>query len=293
MKTIKTYISVIVGMIGLVGWAQQDGVVTQYNDLMNIYNPAYSGMNEEGNFTTAYVKQWAGAAQSPTSMFIAYDKKLSSGLGVGLNILNDKTFVETNNVVSLDLSYGIQLTNGSSLYFGLRGSGVFYNLNASGLTLIDSAIDPSLVDISVSKPNLGFGFHLINEKWDMSISIPKFFETTRIAEENGVNLLSTSKMHVYSSFGYKIRMNDQFTVRPSVLMTYVDGIDPLLDINTMVSYNNILECGLTLRSNKGISALSTFKLNEKLKIGFAYGMGARGSVASVNNNLEFLLRTGF
>ncbi len=294
MKKLKLYTTALFLGVMTFSWSQQESSVYQFNDLMLIYNPAYAGTSTQANITTAYVKEWAGVALSPETKFLSYDKALGKGLGLGLSVINDNTFVETQNLLSLDFSFKIQVSEETDLFFGLRATGMFYNLNASGLETLSSVSDPSLVDISLFKPNMGFGFHLKNHKWNMALSIPRFFNTSRISEENGIALLSTGKTHVYGSASYNFALDgaNTFVLRPGVFFRYAGGIPISTDLNATLIYNQKVEFGATYRVDSNFAALYAVQVSPKFKLGVAYGMSAR-DLQDIDSNYEFMLKYSF
>ncbi len=290
-KTVAYLIVMIFGTISF-GWSQQDVAVTQFNEMMLIYNPAYAGNGERANFSSAYIKEWSSSPSGPQTNFFAYDKPLAKGLGLGVSYFNDKSFVESQSFASIDLSYKVQVDEITHLYFGIRASGVFYNLNASGLITNSTVDDPSLVDTSIFNPNVGFGFHLIGKKWDFSLSVPRFFNSNRVSEENGVALLSTSKTHLYSSLGYNYMLNDNGTLvlKPTLLMRYVGGSPITYDALVMMDFNQKYSLGISYRSSDSLAGIVALDVSDNIRFGASYGFSSNESIAKENTNYEFFLK---
>lgn len=290
-KTVAHLIIMIFGTISF-GWSQQDVAVTQFDELMLIYNPAYAGNGERANFSSAYIKEWSSSPFGPQTNFFAFDKPLAKGLGLGVSFMNDKTFVESQGFASIDLSYKVQVDEITRLFFGIRASGVFYNLNASGLVTNSIVADPSLIDTSIFSPNVGFGLHLIGEKWDFSLSVPRFFNSNRVSEENGVALLSTSKTHLYSSLGYNYALNDSgnLVLKPAVLLRYVGGSPITYDALVMLHMNQKYSLGVSYRSSDTLAGIASLDISDSFRVGASYGFSTNELLANENSNYEFFLK---
>ena len=113
--------------------AQQDPNYTFYRYNMNIYNPAFAGSSEAAEFSLGIRSQWAGIEGAPESQSAIFGMPVGKNVGLGASILNDRTFIEQQTWVAIDISYFIQLNDDHRLYFGIKGSANSYDANTDGL----------------------------------------------------------------------------------------------------------------------------------------------------------------
>lgn len=101
--------------------AQQDPNYTFYRFNMNVINPAFAGAGEATNIGLNVRSQWAGVQGAPETQTLVFGTPIGKNVGVGLSVVNDKTFIEDQTSVSLDFSYKLKLDEAHDVYFGLKG----------------------------------------------------------------------------------------------------------------------------------------------------------------------------
>jgi type IX secretion system PorP/SprF family membrane protein len=274
--------------------AQQESSLTFINYHMNLLNPAFSGIDNETSIKTSLRKQWSGVQFAPETQAISFSTPLGRNLSLGLSIVNDKTFIEKDAFVGVDLSYKLQLDRLSNLYFGLKIGGSNYNVNVDGLETYSINSDPALSSISTFNPNIGLGFLYKREKFYVSLSIPKLLSTTRAKNNEGYASLFSDAPHSYLGAGCDFNLDEYeaFTLKPSILFRYVNGLPLTVDFNTMVDYSNKFELGFLYRTSKIAAFKTLFKISNRLNLGYGYEIGT-AQLASAGNSNEFFLQFKF
>src|ERR1700759_2027143 len=90
-------------------FAQQESLFTMYRYHMNVINPAYAGVDKETVLTSTYRDQWVGIPQSPLTQAVSFGTHVGKNVGLGLSMVNNKTFIENQTFVGLDFSYKIKV----------------------------------------------------------------------------------------------------------------------------------------------------------------------------------------
>ena len=75
-------------------FAQKESVLAFYRTNMNVVNPAYAGVDNLSTVTTNFRKQWTGIEDAPETQSVSASTSLGGNLGIGLSVINDKTFIE-------------------------------------------------------------------------------------------------------------------------------------------------------------------------------------------------------
>jgi len=202
-STIKT---IVLGGIGLFcmeqTYAQQDPQYTQYMYNQSNINPAYAGSNEGLNIFGLYRTQWVGLEGAPKTATVSVNTPLGdSGLGLGVNFVNDHLGVMDDNTLSIDLSYAIDLNYQYKLAFGLKGSANLLDVNFSKLHIYNPS-DPVAADDIKNKftPNVGAGLFLYSDKAYVGLSAPNLLTRSRY-NDNDINTMR-QKMHFFLTGGY-------------------------------------------------------------------------------------------
>lgn len=293
MKKIHKIVIIIVLFLSIRAISQEESNITMYRYHMNLFNPAYAGINNETLLTSTLRRQWSGVPDAPSTQTVSFAMPVGQNLGIGISVLNEKTFIEKQNNIAVDFSYKLIMNQNTDLYFGLKAGGSFYDLNLSGLQTYNVMVDNALTNISTFNPNVGVGAVLRNEKWFLALAVPKLLSTTKARNELGYATIATDRPHFYVSGGYDFELSDSFTLKPSTMLRYVNAAPISIDLNTMLSFENKFEIGATYRTDQAYAAMSTITINNHFMFGFAYEMSSRASLARARNTNEILLRFKF
>ncbi len=271
MEKIVYILTAAVLLFSNVLFSQQESNFTLYRYHMNMVNPAYAGVDGQTVITGSVRKQWTSIIDAPSTQAVSFGTCLGKNLGFGISVVNDKVFIEKQNVVGIDFSYKVKFDNVVDLYLGIKAGGAFYDVNTSGLR--GDPNDPSLVSESTFNPNIGVGALLKSKNFFMSLSIP-----TLINSENSRNLIDTDrkipvhKPHVYWSSGCDINLNPSasLVLKPSFMFRYVNGSPVSVDFNTMLKIQQYIELGGMYRTGKSYAGIVNFTVSKKLMAGYAY-----------------------
>jgi len=119
MKTI--YICIALVLSSLYSFAQQDSQYTQYMyNTVNI-NPAYAGSRDALSIFLLHRTQWVGLDGAPVTNNASLHTPIGdSNFGVGLSFVNDRIGPATENMISADLAYFIQISANYKLSVGFK-----------------------------------------------------------------------------------------------------------------------------------------------------------------------------
>ncbi|WP_213523323.1 type IX secretion system membrane protein PorP/SprF [Nonlabens sp.] len=289
------YISNLLILVVSISWSQQETAITQYWSNMNIINPAYAGYDGQTSATIMVRDQWSGIDQSPQTQMLTFDTYLGRNVGLGLSMMRDKTFIETQTVVSIDFSYRLKVSEKTQLFLGIKAGGNDYNVNTVGLNTYNIFSDPSLESINNFTPNVGLGGLLVRGDWYVSLSVPRLLNTERARNDNGQATVATDRPHYYLSSGYKLGLDTDrvWTINPSFLLRYVNGAPISIDINTMLRLENKFGFGVTYRTDQALAWICSISISPNFTLGYAYETSTRSTLAQSGNTNEFMLSLRF
>lgn len=278
---------------------QQDPNYTFYRYNMNLINPAYAGSQDtvEGTTTSGgsevgmnIKSQWAGIEGAPETQSFFFSTGLSNNVGLGVSIINDKTFIENQTFIGVDFSYRLQVAQNTNLFLGIKAGANSYSVNTSGLTTYGIGADPSLTGLEGTfSPNVGAGAYLKSDKYYVSFSVPKILSQNRLSQENGIAQLGNNKVHMYLSAGYDISLNSTLVFKPSIMTRYIEATPLSLDFTGMLSFNDRFDLGAGYRYDEGISAIAIMKVSNWLEMGYAYEFTSQSPITSGNMGTHELL----
>lgn len=269
MKTILTIICT--SMLFSLGYSQQDSQYTQYMYNTSLVNPAYAGSRETLTAFLLYRNQWVGLDGAPVTNNFSISTPIGdSNFGVGLNFVNDKIGPVTENEISVDLAYFIQISENYKLSLGLKGTANLFNLDVNKLRIYDP-LDPQFQNVDTEfSPNVGAGLYLFSDKTYFGLSVPTFFESYRY-NDNNVEI-TKEKMHFYFIAGHVFTLSDNIDFKPALLTKSVEGAPLQTDITANFLFFDKLTLGAAYRWDASVSALAGFQISDSWFIGYGYDM---------------------
>ena len=269
MKT--KLITLVLVLISMMGYAQQDSQYTQYMyNTINI-NPAYAGSREVLSIFGLYRAQWVGLDGAPTTASFSVNSPIGdSSFGVGLSFQSDKIGPATESMIAADVSYFVQISENYRLAFGLKGTANLFSIDVNKLT-IQTPNYPRFQNLSDDfSPNLGAGVYLYSNKFYAGLSVPNFFETNHY-EDNSVSI-TKEKMHYFFISGYVFDVGRNLKIKPSILMKAVEGAPLQGDASLNFLLYDKLTLGAAYRWDAAWSAMAGFQISNSIFAGYAYDM---------------------
>ena len=271
MKTIKIILSLLVLMATASTVAQQDPNYIFYRYSMNLVNPAYAGASESSELGLNIRNQWVGVEGAPETQSLFFGTHIGKNIGLGISVINDKTFIERQTSIMIDVSYRINLSRFTTLFFGIKAGASSYNVNTAGLTSFGIGSDPSLTGLDGTfSPNVGAGAYLKGQSYFVSLSVPKVLSPDRIEQGNGLAKLGSDKVHMYLSAGHDFDLGKSVIFKPSFMVRYVDSAPVSMDLTAAFLLKERIELGLAYRLNEGIAGMLIFNASDRFAVGYAY-----------------------
>jgi len=282
MKKITTIkISVIVFLIlslssSLSVFAQFDAMFTQYVNNEMFINPAYTGSKEGLCVTALHRQQWVSFEGRPVTTTLTMHSPIgNNNMGLGLSLLDERIGVTKRNIIYLSYAYKIQLNTKSHLAFGIMG-GVHIQSDNYADVLTDQNNDPwfSQNVHNRTSPNFGFGVNYYTDKFFAGIAIPRLLDDKIGYNDLGkpfTNLnLEPASFHYFLTIGRVCTVNDNFLIRPTVMVKAVKYAPIEFDINVSTLINQHLWLGASYRSKADICANLGLQLGPRYLISYSY-----------------------
>ena len=262
--TIITFIALFI--VGRVAIAQQQAMFSQYMYNGLAINPAYAGSQESASMTALMRQQWVGMEGAPsTQTFSAHMPVEKKRIGFGLMLLHDRIAVTDQTGVYGSYAYKIPLRKGQ-LALGIQAGFTYYSSTFSEVSLTDHTF--ANADVSEFHPNFGFGAYYTTEKFYAGFSIPQLVQVKLDRENPDVNGLILR--HYFVHTGYVFDLNQDFKLKPNVLIKMVPGAPLEFDLNVNLYYKNLLGLGLSWRTMDAFVVLLQVQITNKLQFGYAY-----------------------
>ncbi|HMQ00369.1 MAG TPA: type IX secretion system membrane protein PorP/SprF [Cyclobacteriaceae bacterium] len=271
----KKYSFLLIFVLGIKAYAQQDPVYSQYIFNPFLLNPAYSGFSKDLNAMGAYRVQWAGFDGSPVTMSASANMSfVENKMGVGFFAMNDRIGTSNTTEFFATYAYHLELTNGSRISFGLQAGGMNFTNDYNELNAAPG--DPLLQSrISEFAPNFGTGVIYSSDRIYASLSVPRLLKSST---KSGGEEVSFYNQHFYLQAAYMIFLSSRVRIKPFILGSFVSGSSPNIDIGSLMIIDNSYGIGLLSRKFHTYGALVNFNIGDNLRIGYVYEMPTNKSV---------------
>ncbi len=293
MKLINTiFVLAFLTLSGAV-FSQQDSNRAFFKQSMNLVNPAFAGSqasfsDSKGNtaanapeFGINFRSQWAGVDGAPETQSFFFSTPMGKNVGLGVSVVNDRTFIENQTSLAVDFSYQLKLNDNNLIYLGIKAGASSYNANLLGLTTFGFGSDPSLNNINGGfNPTIGVGALLKGKKYFVSISTPNFLNSERLQDNDGIARLGASRAHFYFAGGFDIALSNSLDIKTAGIARYVEGAPFSIEVNTLFSFNDKIQLGPSYRFNEGIGGLFILKAADWVDIGYSYETGLNSLAAA-------------
>jgi len=137
-------LSILLFIIGLSAYSQQDPQYTQYMYNMSVLNPAYALDDADAiHLGGLYRAQWVGSVGGPTTGSFFAHTRLTNRLEGGISVVHDQigdVVKETNAFV--DIAYVLPVSSTAKLSFGVKTGMTFFDTNFNGFVYSDPELDP-------------------------------------------------------------------------------------------------------------------------------------------------------
>ena len=288
----KTILTIICAFILQSMYSQQDSQYTQYMYNTPLVNPAYAGSRETITAFLLHRNQWVGLDGAPVTNNFSINMPVGdSNFGVGLNFVNDEIGPVSENEISADLAYFIQISENYKLSLGLKGTANLFQLDVNKLRIFDPA-DPQFQNVDTEfSPNVGAGLYLFSDKTYFGLSVPSFFESYRY-NDNNIEI-TKEKMHFYFIAGHVFTLSDNIDFKPAVLSKIVEGAPLQADVTANFLFFDKLTLGAAYRWDASVSALAGFQISDSWFIGYGYDLETTKLANYNSGSHEIFLRYEF
>ncbi|SCX88377.1 PorP/SprF family type IX secretion system membrane protein [Flavobacterium caeni] len=249
--------------------AQQDPGYTQYMYNTMVVNPGYAGSAGVLEGTLLHRSQWTGIDGAPQTQSLTIDSPLSNEkIGIGLSVVNDK--LGPSNELSLDanVSYTISFSHDTKLVFGAKAGIRSMSVDWSKGRYYDDVDALLNNNISKTKPSVGAGLYLYQDKWYAGISVPSFLRSEYYDDIQEAVL--SDRLHYYAIAGYVFDIGDNLKLKPAVLGKFVSGAPVTVDLSLNALIMEKLTAGVSHRFDDSVSALVGFQITPGLFAGYSF-----------------------
>ena len=315
-KMTTQYLIAAMLCISEIAVAQQRPQYTQYVLNNFLLNPALSGIENYTDIKVGYRQQWTGLQDAPKTSFASANWALGDAYlwpnalsfeeegndprarsllqhytaspahhGVGISLFSDKAGQLTTQNLSLSYAYHLQLGNELNLSAGVAAGINRIGIDVNSL-LLEVSNDPALAGINKTslRPDLSAGLWLYGAKFYAGLSAQQLLPQRVLETSNGKMI-----PHFFLTSGYKLYLDDNLHVLPSVMLKGVAGAPISMDANVKMGFKDRAWIGMGLRNSNALNVMAGFNVSHLINLSYSYDF-TTSQLASVDNGShEFVL----
>lgn len=270
----KKLFGLLLLLVRLTSYGQQDPLYAQYLNNPLLLNPAYAGSNQLWQSTAGYRTQWSGFDGNPTTLnFSSHLSMVDNKVGLGLTIIQDKIAEVKNTEFNLNYSYRLAIKENHYLFFGLSTGMMRYNSDP-GLLNLQRQDDPSFTYTNEFQFNTGAGIMLKGDQYIIGLSVPKLIPSKISYTDNTVQVYN---QHFYLFGSYIHYFNERFQLKPSLLLKGTQGSPLSVDLNINIVIDQNYSLGLLTRNLNTFGLLAQIRMKQ-YRLGYVFEMPTNQSV---------------
>lgn len=269
---------------------QQLDISSLYNINKYEINPAVAGSETNIPLAFSFRKAWVGIKNAPITQVLSSHMQISS-MGVGVKMFNATQGPLRRTGMEATYAYHFPInSNNSKLAFGLSGIFYQYFLDKENLELEDPD-DLALLGVDQKfMPDAAFGVYYYNDDFFVGFSVYQLFQGRVRFDVN--NIADNRQIrHYYFNSGYRLYINDAFTLEPSLLFKFIETGSWQSDINLFVTYMKSVSLGLSYRSGNAVVIQAGYS-NKQINVGYAYDLSLSDikTVSTGSHEIIFVYR---
>ncbi|PCH92538.1 MAG: hypothetical protein COB85_08065, partial [Bacteroidetes bacterium] len=218
-------------------------------------NPAVAGSEKSTILSLSIRNQWLGFKDAPSTQVLSIHGSVNEKTGLGALVFNDNTGLLSKTGIQLTYAYHFDLNKAGKISVGLSGMFYQHSVDKSSIKLADpndSAVQGEKEKTMV--PDASFGLYYYSDKLYIGFSMPQLIQSrlgfNELADSSKLNQLV--RHYFLSGGGYKFKINDNFTIEPSILLRAIAQAPVQVDINAKLTYKKLLWLGLSYRNEESL-----------------------------------------
>ncbi|NLL29080.1 MAG: type IX secretion system membrane protein PorP/SprF [Bacteroidales bacterium] len=258
----KNIIIIVLLTFTLHSVAQQNSILNQYIFNPMSINPAYVGTKQWTNINISYSSPWINFKGAPSTQMISADGALSQSMGLGVQLINEKTGAQCQQGLYGSYSYIVKLNKKFNLSMGLTAG--ISNFAIDGTELNPETIDDNYIPVNRQNSlrfDPKFGLFLYSERFYAGLSITDMLGDM-IKNYNGFKIAQAR--HYYLTAGYVFDINQDVKIKPSFLLREDFKAQTNMDLTAHFLFKETFWFGATYRF--GMNILTSPELGNNLKM---------------------------
>jgi type IX secretion system PorP/SprF family membrane protein len=274
-------------VISSLTFAQQEPQFTAFWNNYSLFNPGYTGVNNDIYGATSHRQQWVGIPGHPITSTANFDIKLDPIKGaLGVGTMRDRYGALGSDRVYLTYATHIDLGIGT---LGVGASAVYNRMRLDGNLLSPSSQGPPFIleeVLTQSKMNINLGAYYKTEVFEIGASV------TQANEPLYDYISGKNARHYFFMTAYTFNLSEIIELKSSLYTKSVIHTPTVLDINNLVTFNKKYWSGVTFRGSRdeaiAFSVQAGATILDRYRVGYSFGTPLNDLAGATQGSHEFI-----
>lgn len=266
----KKILLILTLVLGAQGFAQQEAIYSQYMFNQFVINPAYAGSRNSMSAVLLHRTRWVGMEGAPTTSTLSVHSGIKkSNFAWGLNFASDRLGATSNTYVGGTGAYHVRMSRGK-LAFGLRLGMYNSAVNGANLDFRDETDEFNTgAKQSAITPSGDFGIYYYTRKFYIGLAF-NHMGVRQMKYDDLPNASFYLSTYTTLGMGYAFVMNENLTLKPSLLLKATNNSEGDLDLNISALLYQRVWLGVSLRNQNTVNFLLDINITDYLRFGYSY-----------------------
>jgi type IX secretion system PorP/SprF family membrane protein len=270
----RLYLIIILAVFGISNFAFGQQYPYYYQYILNKYtlSPAYAGLYGIPEAYVSYRQSRLNTNYTPKTLDFNMNAPIAKKVGLGINVLNDKSDIFTNTYATASYTYHLQVAEKHFIDFSLLGGFNQKKIDLSGLSGIN---DPNVYDPNdpLTKGNrelnqtsllLGGGLMYRFQKLNIGAWSPGL---------NGTSMkLQSFKKHFIAYASYDFKLNDSWNLEPIAEVKITENSPLNFDVSAVARYKEKYLAAVTFKRNTILGISLGGEITKNVVFMYSYDM---------------------
>jgi len=266
----RTIFIIIFLLTGIVVYSQDIPQLSYRQKEMNMFNPAFTGLEKLHRFQLHHRRQWVGFDGGPSTQILNYSGNYFKSVGLGGYVYMDAVGPTKNYGANLAYAYHIELGK-SSLAFGLSMSLTQIKYDFKEMEFYNE-FDPLVAGTQDVKgkirPDFTGGIIWYNQKHILGLSMNYRFKNE---VQDNFDITLDADQHYYLFAGYSFPFfDDNLIITPNMLGILNSDSKYQLEAGVRSKIHNLALFGVSYRTDKSIIVSAGIKFLKRFEFNYAY-----------------------
>ena len=274
--------------------AQQLPQLSQYAFNDYVFNPAVAGSRPWFELRSGHRYQWVGITDAPRTFTLSGITPVGKKMGVGGLLFTDHVGPTRRTGFQASYAYHLKITSDIKLSLAVSFGLLEFMVDGSRITFHDGQ-DPIMDDQTRRDlvPDATFGALLYHNSWWAGISMPQLMKNKLELYDPATSSMHELAAHYNIMGGYRLDLNDDFRLEPSLLAKYVSPVPVKVDITALLRYREQFWLGATYRTKDALSLMLGCWLKRTWQFGYSYDITTTGLKDYSDGTHEVMLAITF